>query len=218
LRLVSPQPVAVRVADLLRHPENQATIGRSPDDVVAAVNQRWGLKVPSGKKYDPNPARYRAYAQMTSSTASPSVMADGVILFGAGRFVAAALRGDETMRVWSMTRKPGVSEGWRENLAAAGIAGALAMGTPAQAQAQPTASADPIVATVVIDGEQRRLDLSTKNFGDVRQAEQWLAKFMRDRGIRDWQGKIERGEPGSGRYQRITIQGAGGLDEQRRRS
>ncbi len=111
-----------------------------------------------------------------------------------------------------------VSEGWRENLAAAGIAGALAMGTPAQAQAQSTASADPIVATVVIDGEQRRLDLSAKNFGDVRQAERWLAKFMRDRGIRDWQGKIERGQPGSGRYQRITIQGAGGLDEQRRRS
>ena len=111
LRLVSPQPVSVRVADLLRHPENQGTIGRSPDDVVAAVNQRWGLKIPSGKKYDPNPARYRAYAQMASGTASPSVMTDGVILFGAGRFVAAALRGDETMRVWSMTRKQGVTEG-----------------------------------------------------------------------------------------------------------
>jgi hypothetical protein len=111
-----------------------------------------------------------------------------------------------------------IQEGWRENFAAAGIAGALAMGTPAQAQAQPTASADPIVATVVIDGEQRRLDLSAKNFGDVRQAERWLAKFMRDRGIMDWQGKIERGQPGSGRYQRITIQGAGGLDEQEIRS
>jgi len=110
LRLVSPQPVSVRVADLLRHPENQGTIGRSPDDVVTAVNQRWGLKIPSGKKYDPNPARYRAYAQMAPGTASPSVMADGVILFGAGRFVAAALRGDETMRVWSMTRKQGVKE------------------------------------------------------------------------------------------------------------
>ena len=111
LRLASPQPVAVRVADLLRHPENQATIGRSPDDVVTAVNQRWGLKIPSGKKYDPNPARYQAYARMAPGTASPSVMADGVILFGAGRFVAAALRGDETMRVWSMTRKQGVAEG-----------------------------------------------------------------------------------------------------------
>jgi hypothetical protein len=52
----------------------------------------------------------------------------------------------------------------------------------------------------------------------VREAERWLAKFMRDRGIVDWQGKIERGQPGSGRYQRITIQGAGGLDEQRRQS
>jgi hypothetical protein len=109
----------------------------------------------------------------------------------------------------------GVSEGWRENLAAAGIAGALATATPAQAAAQPTVAQDPIVATVVIDGEQKRLDLSTKNFGDVREAERWLAKFMRDRGIRDWQAKIERGEPGTGRYQRVTITGAGGLDEQR---
>ena len=111
LRLTNPQPVTVSVADLLKHPENQGTIGRSPDDVITAVNQQWGLKIPSGKKYDPNPARYRAYAQMTSGTASPSVAVDGVIIFGAGRFVAAALRGDKTMRVWSMARKQGVAEG-----------------------------------------------------------------------------------------------------------
>ena len=110
LRLKSPQPVAVSVADLLRHPENQGSIGRSPNDVIEAVNQQWGLKIPSGKKYDPNPARYRAYAQMTPGTASPSVAVDGVIIFGAGRFVAAALRGDETMRVWDMTRKQDVTE------------------------------------------------------------------------------------------------------------
>jgi hypothetical protein len=102
------------VADLLRHPENQGTIGRSPDDVIAAVNQQWGLKIPSGKKYDPTPERYRAYAQMTSGTASPSVAVDGVIIFGAGRFVAAALRGDKTMRVWSMARKQGVAKGLNE--------------------------------------------------------------------------------------------------------
>ena len=111
LRLKSPQPVAVSVADLLRHPENQGSIGRSPDDVIDAVNQQWGLKIPSGKKYDPNPSRYRAYSQMTPGTASPSVAVDGVIIFGAGRFVAAALRGDKTMRVWDMTREQGVAEG-----------------------------------------------------------------------------------------------------------
>jgi hypothetical protein len=111
LRLKNPQPVAVSVADLLRHPENQGSIGRSPDDVIDAVNQQWGLRIPSGKKYDPNPARYRAYAQMTPGTASPSVAVDGVIIFGAGRFVAASLRGDKTMRVWDMTRKQGVAEG-----------------------------------------------------------------------------------------------------------
>ena len=116
LRLKSPQPVAVSVADLLRHPENQGSIGRSPDDVIDAVNQRWGLKIPSGKKYDPNPARYRAYAQMTPGTASPSVAVDGVIIFGAGRFVAAALRGDKTMRVWDMTREQGVAEGFSNDM------------------------------------------------------------------------------------------------------
>ena len=108
-----------------------------------------------------------------------------------------------------------ITEGWRENLAAAGIAGALATGTPAPAQAQATAAADPIVATLQIDGETRRLDLSSKGFQDVREAERWLADFMRARGIQGWQGKIERGTPGTGRYQRVTIQGAGGLDEQR---
>ena len=106
-----------------------------------------------------------------------------------------------------------ITEGWRENLAAAGIAGALATGTPAPAQAQATAVTDPIVATLQIDGETRRLDLSSKGFQDVREAERWLADFMRQRGIQGWQGKIERGTPGTGRYQRVTIQGAGGLDE-----
>jgi hypothetical protein len=114
LRLTNPQPVAVSVADLLRHPENQGTISRSPDDVIEAVNQQWGLKIPSGKKYDSNPARYRAYAQMIPGAASPSVAVDGVIIFGAGRFVAAALRGDKTMRVWDMTRKQGVAEDWQK--------------------------------------------------------------------------------------------------------
>jgi hypothetical protein len=114
LRLTNLQPVAVSVADLLKHPENQGSIGRSPDDVIDAVNQQWGLKIPSGKKYDPNPARYRAYAQMTPGTASPSVAVDGEIIFGAGRFVAAALRGDETMRVWNMTRKQAAAENFAD--------------------------------------------------------------------------------------------------------
>jgi putative chitinase len=35
---------------------------------------------------------------------------------------------------------------------------------------------------------------------------------MRDRGIMNWQGKIEKGQPGSGQYQRVRIMGAGGLE------
>jgi hypothetical protein len=110
LSLTSHEPVYVKTADLLRHPENQGNISRSPDDVIAAVNQRWGTQIPSGKKYDPNPGRYRKYSQMRAPMASPSVMVDGVIVLGVGRFVAAALRGDDRMRVWSMTRKQTVKE------------------------------------------------------------------------------------------------------------
>jgi hypothetical protein len=73
-----------------------------------------------------------------------------------------------------------------------------------------------IVATIVIDGETKTLDLTPKGFDDVRDAEKWIKGFLKDRGIIDWQGKIER-SPGSqgdgtGRYQRLRIVGAGGLE------
>ena len=106
-----------------------------------------------------------------------------------------------------------LDEGWREKLAALGAAGAIGLsGAAGAADRAPEAKTEPIVATIVIDGEVKKLDLTPKGFTDVRDAEKWIAKFMKDRDIMDWQGKIERGEPGTGRYQRVTITGAGGLE------
>ena len=106
-----------------------------------------------------------------------------------------------------------MDEDWRKKLAALGIAGMMgASGTAGAADRDTETNTEPIVATIVIDGEVKKLNLTPKGFTDVRDAEKWIAKFMKDRGIMDWQGKIERGEPGTGRYQRVTITGAGGLE------
>ena len=102
LRLASPKPRVVNVADLLKHPRNQYMIGLAPDDVIADINQKWGLQIASGKKYEPTPGRHRATAQLSGATAAPSVMVNGVITFGVGRFTAACLRGDKTMQVWDL--------------------------------------------------------------------------------------------------------------------
>jgi len=110
-----------------------------------------------------------------------------------------------------------LDEGWKEKLAALGAAGAIGLsGAAGAADRAPEAVKEPIVATLVIDGETKKLDLTPKGFDDVRDAEKWIKGFLKDRGIIDWQGKIERSPgnqgDGTGRYQRITIIGAGGLE------
>jgi hypothetical protein len=110
-----------------------------------------------------------------------------------------------------------LDEDWRKKLAAAGMAGMIGLSGAAGAADRPSdTQKQPIVATIVIDGEAKTLDLTPKGFDDVRDAERWIKGFLKDRGIIGWQGKIER-SPGSqgdgtGRYQRITIIGAGGLE------
>ena len=107
-----------------------------------------------------------------------------------------------------------LDEDWRKKLAALGMAGMMgASGAAGAADRDTETKTDPVIATIVIDGETKRLDLTPKGFTDVRDAEKWLDKFMRDRGIMDWQGKIERGEPGTGRYQRLRITGFGDVNE-----
>ena len=42
---------------------------------------------------------------MSAETAEPSVMIDGEIMFGVGRFIAALLRKDSSLQVWKLTRQ-----------------------------------------------------------------------------------------------------------------
>jgi hypothetical protein len=103
----------------------------------------------------------------------------------------------------------GVSEGWKQNLAALGVAGALGLGSVGGAQAATDPVSDKIVATLVIDGETRVFDLSSKNFNDVREASKWLEDFLDARGVENWSGKVERGTQGSGNYQRMRVDSIG---------
>jgi len=110
-----------------------------------------------------------------------------------------------------------LDEDWRKKLAAAGLAGMIGLSGAAGAADRPSdTQKQPIVATIVIDGEAKTLDLTPKGFDDVRDAERWLKAFLKERGIIDWQAKIERSPDsqgdGTGRYQRLRIMGAGGLE------
>jgi hypothetical protein len=78
-----------------------------------------------------------------------------------------------------------IDEGWKQNLAALGVAGALGLGSVGGAQASTDPASDKIVATLVIDGEQRTLDLTAKN--DVRAAEQFVRDVMKRQGIENYQ-------------------------------
>ena len=103
LRLTRPQPIEVSVVQLLQNPANQYAVSNVPQEITAAVNKNYGTNITnSGKVYDQNPGRYQQYAQMPANTASPSVLVNGEIHFGVGRFVAAALRGDKSIKAWDL--------------------------------------------------------------------------------------------------------------------
>lgn len=89
-------------------------------------------------------------------------------------------------------------------LGATALAGA-GVGT-AHAQVSSSPKDDKIVATLSIESETKTLDLTSKNFKDVKEARDWLERFLEERGIKNWNGVIERGVKGSGRYQRARTQ------------
>jgi hypothetical protein len=103
---VGNQPVAINIKDLLKIPDNLSTIARCPADIVQEINQKWGLQVQPGQVYDQTPNRYKDVAKkFTGNTAKPSVMINGEIVFGCGRFISALLRGDQQMMVWEIKTK-----------------------------------------------------------------------------------------------------------------
>jgi len=104
LKLLNDTAIQVPTKKLLSQRENLETISRTPQQVIDAINKKWGLNVPIGNQYDQNPDRYFKYAQMSSATAKPSIMVDGEIIMGLGRFIAALLREDDAIRVWNFTK------------------------------------------------------------------------------------------------------------------
>lgn len=106
-RLVTPDPVSVSLEELLK--TNEDNILRHSSDVIEEINKKWGTAFDAtrSKVYDRNPDRVRKYSSMSAETAQPSVMIDGEIMFGVGRFIAALLRKDSALQVWKLTRQPG---------------------------------------------------------------------------------------------------------------
>jgi hypothetical protein len=102
-KLLNPNPVPVKMLELLKNQGNLDSIARCPSNVVERINRQWGLNVVPGEVYDPDPSRFEKVAkQFSGGTASPSVRINGEIVFGVGRFISALLRGDQQLRVWDL--------------------------------------------------------------------------------------------------------------------
>jgi len=100
------KPVAKNMVDLLKNPHNLSSISRTPENVIQEINQKWGLQVKPGTVHDPTPGRYQQYAKnFTGDTAKPSVVVNGEIVFGVGRFIAALLRGEKQLAIWDIVSR-----------------------------------------------------------------------------------------------------------------
>jgi hypothetical protein len=104
LNLANPKPMSISIEELLKN--NEDCVLRCPPDVIEEINKKWGTKFDAGLSnvYDQNPGRFRQYSQMPPETAQPSVLINGEIIFGSGRFIAALLRKDSDLRVWDLRR------------------------------------------------------------------------------------------------------------------
>ena len=104
-RLLAPDPVSISLEELLK--TNEDNILRHSPDVIEEINKKWGTTFYASRSqvYDQNPGRVRTYSALPAETAQPSVMVDGEIVFGVGRFIAALLRKDKDLRVWELSTK-----------------------------------------------------------------------------------------------------------------
>ena len=102
LCLTHQTPIEMSINTLLKEPWMWGTVSRTPKHVVDAINTRYETHFKSGTVYDRNPDRLLQYAKMPMETANPSVMVNGEIIFGVGRLIAALLRGDKHIKVWSL--------------------------------------------------------------------------------------------------------------------
>ena len=101
-KLLSKNPVKVSILKLLANKENLHIISTTPSEVVDSINKKWNINVKPSKVYDQNPKRYFEYAKKPRATAKPSVLKNGEVYWGVGRFIAALLRGDNNLLVWNI--------------------------------------------------------------------------------------------------------------------
>jgi hypothetical protein len=105
LKLISPTPVKMPVETLLKHKNNLLQMKNLPQDILDKIKQNHpNSQIPNSvnKNFEKNPKRYDQYSKMDPSTAKPSVMVDGAIDYGVGRFTAALVRGDQHLNVWQL--------------------------------------------------------------------------------------------------------------------
>jgi hypothetical protein len=105
VHLLMQDPILVPIEELLI--KNRDVVLRTPPDVFEEINQKYqmGLNANDCHVHEQNPDRLREYSKMPAETADPSVLLDGEIWFGTGRFVAALLRGDKSLQVWNLSKK-----------------------------------------------------------------------------------------------------------------
>ena len=106
LILLESNPVEISIVELLE--KNKDVIYRTPPDVFEEINKKYYKNELDEKKchfHELKPNRLREYSKMPAETADPSVLLDGEIWFGTGRFIAALLRGDKSLRVWNLSKK-----------------------------------------------------------------------------------------------------------------
>ena len=101
--LVSKEPIEFKLSNIVD--DNLFGLTRVPQDVLDVINKKWELNVKTEIVYDENPDRYFKYSKMPNHTAKPSVMFDGEIGWGWGRFIAALIRGDKTILAWELRSK-----------------------------------------------------------------------------------------------------------------
>jgi hypothetical protein len=105
LQLADKEPISITLKELIER--NADCIFRCPPDVIEDINKKWGTNFDVAKSvvYDQNPGRFRVYSQIPAETAQPSMLVNGEIIFGSGRFIAALLRGDTDLKVWVLNNK-----------------------------------------------------------------------------------------------------------------
>lgn len=103
-KLKNPKPVEKDLKELLADRRNQYMVAISSSKAVDAVNKVWGTHIKYTSSNDAHPDRYINYSKMPGETAKPSILVNGEIYWGCGRFIAALIRGDKTIRVWDIVK------------------------------------------------------------------------------------------------------------------